>query len=393
MSEMHVEPVSNADRLRIAVLGDFDGIHTRSWIRWFVARGHDVHAISFYPPTAPLDGVTLHVLKLRAQVTAGASSDSSAATGAPRSLLRIIHAARYRRAGLRRVLSEIRPDVLHGHFLVEHGFYGATAGFHPYVISAWGSDVLVEPKRDPVSRQLARWTIGRADLVTSNNQRMADEIVALGAPRSKVEIVTLGADAWFGERWSQSPNVSASPPASLVVLSTRAHEPLYNIESIIDAFALAREKLADARLVIAHSGALTPALQEHASPVDNAVSFEGTVGPERLRDLMTEAAVFVSVPSSDGTSVALLQAMSAGAFPIVSDLETIREWITDGENGLLVPLGAPVALAEAIVKAASDAGLRRRAATRNREIARERGTNETQMAKMERLYLALARKR
>jgi len=65
---LDVERVASADRLRIAVLGDFDGVHTRSWLRWFIDRGHDVHAISFYPPAAPLDGVTLHVLKPRASL-------------------------------------------------------------------------------------------------------------------------------------------------------------------------------------------------------------------------------------------------------------------------------------------------------------------------------------
>ena len=47
-----IEPVAPGERLRIAVLGDFDGVHTRSWLRWFIARGHDVHAISFYPVRA-----------------------------------------------------------------------------------------------------------------------------------------------------------------------------------------------------------------------------------------------------------------------------------------------------------------------------------------------------
>ncbi|HLB22651.1 MAG TPA: glycosyltransferase, partial [Dehalococcoidia bacterium] len=102
------------------------------------------------------------------------------------------------------------------------------------------------------------------------------------------------------------------------------------------------------------------------------------------------AEVFVSAPSSDGTSVALLQSMAAGCFPIVSDLETQREWVEDGVNGFRVPVGAPEALAQAMLRALDDRELRRQAAEANRHIVAERGTNETQMAKMERLYLRLA---
>jgi glycosyltransferase involved in cell wall biosynthesis len=406
MSE--IEPVTAAQRLRIAVLGNFDGVHTRSWLRWFVARGHDIHAISFYQPATPLEGVTMHVLrdrKPRASTpitnhqlpTSGATAGEGArAPGTswtlPAGVLRLIHAMRYRRAGLRRVLDDIAPDIFHAHFVVEHGFYGALAGVHPYVVTAWGSDILVEPGRDPLSRQVAKWTLRRADLVTSNNRYMADRIAALGAPRSKVEVVTLGADAYFGERWADSVNVAGRNEGDgPVMLSTRAHEALYDIASILDAYAIVVRLRPGARLIVAHSGSLTDQLRAQAATIGGDIEFTGTVGPERLRELMTSAEVFVSVPASDGTSVALLQAMAAGAFPIVSDLESQREWIDDGQNGLRVPLGAPVALVDGIMHALGNPDLRRRAADLNRIIVAERGTNETQMAKMEQLYLRLAR--
>ncbi len=58
------------------------------------------------------------------------------------------------RAGLRRVLDEIQPDVFHAHYAVEHGFYGAFADYHPYVVSAWGSDLLVESHK-PLGKRIA----------------------------------------------------------------------------------------------------------------------------------------------------------------------------------------------------------------------------------------------
>ena len=51
---MTIEPVPPEQTLRLCVLGDFDGAHTRSWLRYFVQRGHEVHAVSYYPlPTRP----------------------------------------------------------------------------------------------------------------------------------------------------------------------------------------------------------------------------------------------------------------------------------------------------------------------------------------------------
>ena len=182
--------------LRIAVLGDFDGIHTRRWLEVFVARGHDVHAISYYRPRPDLPGVTLHVLagerrdgplRLRSGHASGPSAEGrqptapSLAGRLPPNPLRLVHAVRYQRAGLKRTLTAIVPDVFHAHYLVEHGFYGALAGFRPYVVSAWGSDLLVE-SRKPLGRLIARWALRRVDLLTANDASLARRAVALGLP-------------------------------------------------------------------------------------------------------------------------------------------------------------------------------------------------------------------
>ncbi|HET6615460.1 MAG TPA: glycosyltransferase, partial [Dehalococcoidia bacterium] len=292
-----VEPVTPADRLSIAVLGDFDGVHTRSWVRWFIARGHDVHAISFYPPRIPVEGATLHVLRQRARESSsgGAGGAAKSSGRVLRGLLRIAHALRYRAAGIGRVVREIDPDVFHAHFVVEHGFYGAMTGFHPYVVSAWGSDVLVEPRRDPVSKMIARWTVARADLVTSNNAHMADEIARLGADRSKVEVVTLGADRYDLGRTMESVNVRDDGDREPCVISTRAHEPLYNVGEIIEAYRQVARRAPDARLVVAHQGSLTEELQRQASRGPGHVEFLGFLDRARFRDALAEADVFVSV--------------------------------------------------------------------------------------------------
>jgi glycosyltransferase involved in cell wall biosynthesis len=396
---MDLERVTPEQQLRIAVLADFGGPHARAWLRYFIDRGHDVHAISFYAPTVPIDGAATHTLRRTAPPLRSLESGSGdevprtlagrLAAPVPRGIIRIGHAMRYRIAGLRGALQSIAPDVFHAHYLVEHGFYGALAGVHPFVVSAWGSDALVEPQRDIVSRWIARWTVRHADLVTSNNAHMARIIGQLGALPSKVEVITLGADRYDLEPADDSVNRRDPDPARTpVVISTRAHEPLYNIADIIDAHAIVAPSRPDLRLVIAHGGSQTGALRARAAP---GVEFVGFLDRRRFRDALADAEVFVSVPSSDATSVALLQAMAAGAFPVVSDLPSQREWIRDGENGLVVPVHQPSTLASAIERALSDPRLRRAAAEINRRIVEERGLNEKQMAKMEELYWRLAR--
>ncbi|HXF51195.1 MAG TPA: glycosyltransferase [Dehalococcoidia bacterium] len=386
-----MEPGPPERRLRIAVLGNWASPHTHAWVRWFIDRGHEVHAISYYRPREAPEGARVHALEDRLD------APPSGAGGGGRSLLpawflRLAHAFRYRMAGLPRVVREIAPDVFHAHYLTEHAFYAAYAlDVHPFVATAWGSDVFLDAARSRASRGLVRTVAQKADLVTANNRHMARELVRMGVPESKVAVIVLGAERFFLEGRETSVNLSGGP-APPTVLSTRALEPLYRIDVILRAMRLVRGQVADARLVIAGAGSQRGALETLARELglEDAVTFAGFLSRERLRDAFRSAHVYVSVPESDGTSVAVTQAMAAGCFPIVSDLPSQEEIVDDGVNGFRAPVGDADALAERIVRALSDSEIRRRAAEVNGRLVEERWLLETNMARMEELYLALA---
>jgi len=384
-------------RLRICVIGDLDGLHTHRWLSWFVERGHDLHAISYYQPRRPPPGVTVHALAGRGGSGAAPSgwrpAARSLAEAASPSLWRLVNGLRYRRRGLRQAVESVGADVVHAHYVVEHGFYAALAGCRPLVVTAWGSDVLVAPRRSPVARAIARYALRRADLVTSNNEHMAQRLVELGAPAGRVAVVVLGADAFFLE--APEASVNLRPPGEMLptVISVRSLDSrLYNVDVIVRAMALVRKRLPDARLLVAGEGRLRVGLERLARRLglEGAVTFLGYLGREALRDALASAHVYVSVPRSDATAVSTLEAMAVGCFPIVSDLPSQEELVRDGENGFRVPVGDSDALAERIVEALERPDLRRRALDWNRDLVRRRGLLEANMARMEELYRGFA---
>ena len=392
MSELPGRP------LRIAVLGDFDGPHTRAWVRTFVERGHDVHAISYYTPKAELPGLTLHVLTKPYPLSPGGERVRERGRGSglrrhlPPNLLRIIHAERYRRAGLRHVLDEIRPDVFHAHYAVEHGFYGATAGFHPYVVSAWGSDLLVESHKT-VGWRIASWALSKADLVTGNDASLVKRAVELGVLPERATVVHLGIERIFLDTGAQSVNLRDDESAPPILISDRALERLYNVGLVLEAFAEARRSHPEARLIIAGTGSQRELLVAQSLAklnLSKSVEFAGYLDAATLAPRLAQANVYVSVPSSDSLALSNLEAMAAGAFPIVSDLPSMDGWIEDGVNGLRVPPGDRDALATALRRALGDPELRRRAAVHNRRLVETRGLRERNMLLMERHYYRLA---
>ncbi len=396
-----VEPVSAERRLRLCVVGDLDGVHTQRWLSYFVERGHDVHGLSYYLPLRPPEGVRFHAL--RPDVPAGGRVAGRPRPGPlarvgrslPPGLQRLANMLRYRRAGLRRAVEEIAPDVLHAHYLVEHGFYAATAGRRPYVATAWGSDVLVEAARSPLNRAIARFVLGRADLATANNRFMAREMVRkLGGDRAKVQHIVLGVDRAFHDSPAASVNARPhEPDRTPTAISTRSLDsPLYNVDVVVRAMARVQKAVPAARLVVAGEGRLRPRLETLARRLGlgDAVRFVGSLPEEPFRNALADAEVFVSVPSSDATSVALLQAMSVGCFPIVSELPSQQELVEHGVTGLRVPVRDEEALAEAIARALEDRELRQTAVERSWRFVEEYGLLETNMAKMEAWYYRLA---
>jgi glycosyltransferase involved in cell wall biosynthesis len=388
----------SVDSLRLCVLGDLDSIHTRRWIQPFVEQSYDVHAVSYYRPSAAPEGVHLHVLDDRTRPARAASGGVSRnASALPPNLLRIVNAIRYRRRGLARIIHDIDPDVLHAHYVVEYGFFAATARFHPLVVSAWGSDVLVAARSSPLARLTARYTLRRADLVTSNNEHMTARLRAMGVPPDRLATIVFGTDTFFLERPDDSVNLR--PPDAghpLTVISTRSLDsPLYNVDLVLRAFALLRARLPEAQLLVAGVGHLRPKLEGLAQELGlgESVRFLGWLDDAALRDAFARSHVYVSVPDSDATSVATLSAMAAGCFPVLSDLPTQREWVEDGANGFLVAPRDAHTLAQRLGDALENAALRREAAERNRGIVEARGLWQKNALVMEDWYRRLAARR
>jgi glycosyltransferase involved in cell wall biosynthesis len=378
--------------LRLAYLGDFDGAHTRRWLRVFVERGHDVHAISYYQPRAELPGMTLHVLRPASASSGGGARPASRSLGSrlPVGLQRLINGMRYSRAGLRRVVQNIAPDLLHAHYVVEHGYYGLFARYHPYVVSAWGSDLLVDAYGIN-GLYFAKRALRAADLVTANDPALAMRAISLGVPRENVAVVPLGIDRLFLEG-PPSVNARADDATPPTVISDRALEPVYNVDVVLRAFARVLPRRPDARFVVAGDGSQRSRLEALARDLDLSVSvrFAGRLEPAALRDALAAAHVYVSVPRSDSLSLSTKEAMAAGAYPVVSDLPSLGDWLDTPATGQRVPPGNVQRLADALYEVLQNNERRRAAVAPNRARIEAEGLLEPNMLAMERHYYRLA---
>jgi glycosyltransferase involved in cell wall biosynthesis len=134
-----------------------------------------------------------------------------------------------------------------------------------------------------------------------------------------------------------------------------------------------------------HQAAEAEAWRARPDP-GGALSLLPTLDAPSMAALFRRASVSVSPSTHDGTPNTLLEAMACGCFPIAGDLPSIREWLQDGDNGLLIDPADPQALAAAVVRALEDDGLRQKAAEANRRLIAERADYERRMPEAVDLY-------
>ena len=62
------------------------------------------------------------------------------------------------------VIEQIRPDLIHAGPVQSCGFMTALSGFHPFLLTSWGSDILVDADRDAFWRWMTRLALDHSDM-------------------------------------------------------------------------------------------------------------------------------------------------------------------------------------------------------------------------------------
>ena len=343
------------------LLGDARQVHLRRWGAYFAAGGYDVLTVS-------LEAASAFPTRLIHLAVPGFLPD----------------ALRYPLAcpALRRIVRDFDPDVVSAHFVPNYGMMAALCGVTPWVLSAWGSDIMTVPERSAFHRWRTRFVLDRAPWVTSDALVLTERIRSFGVPPDRILTFPYGVDpALF------APGAPPPQPGPLI-LSNRKLEALYRVDVVVDAFAAVREALPDAALTIAGDGSERSNLLQRAGSSDTAtrIRFVGDVEHGRMPALLRDHHLYVSTSPADTTSVSLLEAMAVGLFPVVTDIPANREWIVDGDNGRLVPPGEATRLAVALIDAWRDSELRERARARNAGIIAERGRWDHAMRPVHELF-------
>src|SRR4051794_7907043 len=333
------------------------------WASFFAEQGHDVHVLSCggddggasyeVHDLGPLRlGKLGYLLKLRAA----------------------------RRAALR-----LRPDVVHAHYATSYGLLGLATGYRPFVVTAHGDDLLIAP-RNPLLRWVVSRVLGHADLVTVPSEQMRAAAHDLAGRRlRRIEVLQYGVEL---DRLARLGDERRSRSETARIVSARPLLALYRIDELVRAVAILLERGREVELTVAGDGPERESLERLSEElgVGAVVRFVGQIPGAEVEERLAEADLTVSISSSDGASIALLEAMAIGAVPVVSDIPANTAWVDDGLGGVVVEAGARD-VADGIEQAlALDAAAVR---AHNRTVIRSRGDRDSNLGRLDRLLREL----
>ena len=360
--------------MRICFLSNAKSTHTYRWIQYFAGKGHDIHLLSFEEfPFKPVDNLTVHRIPVIPKKVKYLSY-----------LNILINPFK-----MKKLIRSIHPDILHAHYLTNYGLLGYFMHFHPFVITLWGSDILEAPKESLWNRIMAKIILNSSNLVTCDSNLVLNECHKYIKHPEKVEVIQWGIDlSTFREKRNDARKLP-----NITIISNREFEPNYNIDSIIQSIPHVIEKYQNVKFILKNFyGTKVPELRQFASSL-NVMDYIEFVNKKmdynELPELLYRANIFVSVPSSDSSSIALHEAMACGLAVIVSDIPSNHEWITDGWNGFIVPVRNPEKLAGSIIQLIENPELMQLFGERNAQIIRDRADREKHMSHMENLYKQL----
>jgi glycosyltransferase involved in cell wall biosynthesis len=375
-----------------------------NWIEYFVMAGYEVHLASIYPCQPELALASLSIIPVALSRAAGAMGKKQQRPPLKEKLLRAFSTPSMRMhlrhffvprslpvaAGqLQSLILDLKPDIIHAMRIPYEGMLAALALREikdsekpPLVVSVWGNDFTLHAPATRRLSQLTRLTLECAEALHPDCDRDLRLARIWGFHADKPSMVLPGgggvqSDIFYVDKSERAP----------IIVNPRGMRAYVRNDTFFRAIPLVLKQQPKARFFCpTMEGDAQAQRWVHEFKIAHAVALLPRQSRAQMADLFRSAQIVVSPSTHDGTPNTILEAMACGAFPVVGDIESLREWITSGENGLLIDPADPQALADAIIEGLQNPGLRLGAQKKNTRLILARAEFKQVMMAAENFY-------
>lgn len=373
-----------------------------NWIRYFVDHDHEVHLLSTYASRPEIKLASYQHVPVP---FSAAAKNSLTRNGNVRKLLPVGVRTKLRQwivpftlsrmvEQVKPAIARIKPDLIHAMRIPYEGMLAAMVDpGPPLLISVWGNDFTLHAPSSSRMAHLTRYALNRADALHSDCQRDISLAQVWGFSSSKASIVLPGGGGVQLDLF-YPPTANYIRSEQKTVINPRGMRAYVCNHAFFQSIPLVLERLGATQFVC-------PAMETESKAkhwikdmrIEDHVALLPMQTRKQMADLFRKSHVVVSPSIHDGTPNTLLEAMACGCFPVVGDIESLREWITPGVNGMLVDPRDPAAIADATVSGLENRKLRDQAIETNLNLVAERADYQTVMPRAEKYYYQIVKQR
>jgi glycosyltransferase involved in cell wall biosynthesis len=214
--------------MRILYFGAANSIHVTQWAEWFAAKGHDVYLVSFHPIVKQIKGVKQYYI--------GAKWNKLNYGKNP--LAYIIYSLKYKK-----LLKQIKPDIIHTQYICTYGFVNAFCSGHPSINAVMGGDVTISIFNSRLLAFICKWTIKHCDMITVKDIFAKKRLMKLGAKDEQIIERHSFCDLDFFKRDKRVKRDKKT------ILFTRQWQPKYKSEVLMKAIPRLVEMIPNIKIV------------------------------------------------------------------------------------------------------------------------------------------------
>lgn len=304
---------------KIVMLSDASNVHTHKWAKYFRDNKFEIHIISMLP--AKIEDVEIHLLKSKAY--------SNRKNNMQYNKVAVIFQVMPQ---IKKLLKQIKPDILHAHFASSYGFFAALSNYKPFYLSVWGYDTITFPEISIIHKTIIKYTLKKADKIFATSEFLAEKTARYS---NKKQIVTP-----FGVNtniFKPNKNLKSN---KFIFGTVKALETKYGIDYLLKAVSLIKDKMENWELWIAGVGTKKGELIELSKTLNiyDNVKFLGRVPHDKIPQLLQQMHLFTvtSVWDCESFGVAAVEAGATELPVIASDIGGLSEVIADGITGFHV---------------------------------------------------------
>ena len=285
---------------------------------------------------------------------------------------------------IRKIIVNEKPAIVIAERATSYGFLAALSGAKIVIVAQQGISDLW-PKNSilyPFKKMMQDYAFKKATLVHAWGTVMIPAMQEGKVSESKIMILPKGIDL---EQFTPINNATFDKITAIV---TRSLLLEYGHETILKAFAIVKSKNMAFQLTIVGDGKMRTYLEKTVAALGlkKEVDFTGKINNSALPKMLQQHLFYISMPTTEGVSASLFEAMACKCFPIVSDIAGNQAFIKNNDNGKLIPTSNPEKLADAIIVSFKNHDMIQNAVNRNFEFVFEHANYKTNMSLIAKKY-------